>query len=108
MFPENVIIVMIAGFSDMISEVECAKNVIYEWNEMNAPTYGLALCPIHWKTSSFPSLSYSDAQAPLPIEYANEIWETLYCSTSEPIKYAHGCQIAVRVISLFGEKSLKC
>ena len=64
-------------------------------NEMNAPTYG------------FPSLSYSDAQAPLSIEFANEIWETPYCFTSEPIKYAHGRQIAVRVISQFGEESSK-
>ena len=86
MFPEYVII---AGLSDMLSEDECVKNGIYEWNEMNAPTYG------------FPSLSYNT----LPIEFSDEIWETLF--TSEPIDYAHGRQIAARVISQFGEESSK-
>lgn len=62
MFPANVINIMIAGPSDVSSEVECVKSVIYEWNEINAPFFGLVLRPIHWKTSSFPSLSYGDAQ----------------------------------------------
>lgn len=62
MFQANVINIMIAGPSDVYSEVESVKNAIYEWNEINAQIYGLVLRPIHWKTSSFPSLSFSDAQ----------------------------------------------
>lgn len=63
MFQANVINIMIAGPSDVSSEIECVKNVIYEWNEDNAPTYGMVLRPLHWKTSSFPSLSHGDGQA---------------------------------------------
>lgn len=62
MFQANVINIMIAGPSDVSSEVECVKTAIYEWNEDNAPTYGMVLRPIHWKTSSFPSLLCDDGQ----------------------------------------------
>ncbi len=47
------------------------------------------------------------AQDTLRIEFSDEIWETLYGFTSEPISYAPGRQIAVRVISQFGEESSK-
>lgn len=47
------------------------------------------------------------AQDTLRVEFSDEIWETLYGFTSEPIKYEPGRQIAVRVISQFGEESSK-
>lgn len=47
------------------------------------------------------------AQNTLYIEFSDEIWETLYGFTSEPIEYKRGRQIAVRVISQFGEESSK-
>jgi len=47
------------------------------------------------------------AQDTLRIEFSDEIWNTLYGFTSEPIAYAPGRQIAVRVISQFGEESSK-
>ncbi len=47
------------------------------------------------------------AQDTLRIEFSDEIWETLYGFTSEPIAYAPDRQIAVRVISQFGEESSK-
>lgn len=47
------------------------------------------------------------AQNTLHVEFSDEIWETLYGFTSELIKYEPGRQIAVRVISQFGEESSK-
>lgn len=47
------------------------------------------------------------AQDTLRIEFSDEIWETLYGFTSEPIAYQPGRRIAVRVISQFGEESSK-
>lgn len=47
------------------------------------------------------------AQDTLKVEFSDEIWETLYGFTSEPIPYEPGRQIAVRVISQFGEESSK-
>lgn len=47
------------------------------------------------------------AEKTLRIEFSDEIWETLYGVTSEPIPYEPGRQIAVRVISQFGEESSK-
>ena len=47
------------------------------------------------------------AQNTLHIEFSEEIWETLYGFVSEPIEYTPGRQIAVRVISQFGEESSK-
>lgn len=63
MFQANVLNIMIAGPSDVLPEVECVKSAIYEWNELNAPTYNMVLRPIHWKSSSFPSMSSGDGQA---------------------------------------------
>ncbi len=60
MFQANVLNIMIAGPSDVLPEVECIKSAIYEWNEINAPTYNIMLRPIHWSSSSFPSLSSGD------------------------------------------------
>ncbi len=47
------------------------------------------------------------AQDTLKVEFSDEIWETLYGFTSEPIPYEPGRQIAVRVVSQFGEESSK-
>ena len=47
------------------------------------------------------------AENTLHIEFSEEIWETLYGFASEPIEYKRGRQIAVRVISQFGEESSK-
>jgi adenine-specific DNA-methyltransferase len=47
------------------------------------------------------------AQNTLRMEFSDEIWETLYGFTSEPIPYEPGRKIAVRVISQFGEESSK-
>lgn len=63
MFQANVLNIMIAGPADVLPEVECVKSAIYEWNEVNAPTYNMVLRPIHWSSSSFPSMSSGDGQA---------------------------------------------
>lgn len=47
------------------------------------------------------------AEATLKVEFSDEIWDSLYGFTSEPIPYEPGRQIAVRVISQFGEESTK-
>jgi adenine-specific DNA-methyltransferase len=47
------------------------------------------------------------AQDTLRMEFSDEIWDTLYGFTSEPIPYEPGRKIAVRVISQFGEESSK-
>ncbi len=60
MFQANVLNIMIAGPSDVLPEVECVKSAIYEWNEINASTYNMVLRPIHWKSSSFPSMLLGD------------------------------------------------
>jgi adenine-specific DNA-methyltransferase len=48
-----------------------------------------------------------NAQDTLRMEFSDEIWDTLYGFTSEPIPYEPGRKIAVRVISQFGEESSK-
>ncbi len=47
------------------------------------------------------------AERTLHIEFADELWDTLYTFHSEPIPYRKGRQIAVRVVSQFGEESTK-
>lgn len=47
------------------------------------------------------------AERTLHIEFADELWDTLYTFHSEPIPYRQGRQIAVRVVSQFGEESTK-
>ena len=47
------------------------------------------------------------AERTLHIEFADELWDTLYTFRSEPIPYRPGRQIAVRVVSQFGEESTK-
>ena len=47
------------------------------------------------------------AERTLRLEFNEEIWDTLYDFKSEPIDYEKGKQIAVRVVSQFGEESTK-
>ena len=47
------------------------------------------------------------AERTLRIEMADELWDTLYGFSSEPIPYEKGCKVAVRVVSQFGEESTK-
>jgi adenine-specific DNA-methyltransferase len=47
------------------------------------------------------------AQDTLRLEFTDEMWESLYGFTSEPIPYEPGRKVAVRVISQFGEESSK-
>lgn len=43
----------------------------------------------------------------LRMEFPEEVWDALYDFRSAPIKYENGRQLAVRVISQFGEESTK-
>ncbi len=47
------------------------------------------------------------AEATLRLELADELWDTLYGYTSEPMPYEPGRKVAVRVVSQFGEESSK-
>ena len=47
------------------------------------------------------------AERTLRIEMADELWDTLYGFSSEPIPYQKGRKVAVRVVSQFGEESTK-
>lgn len=47
------------------------------------------------------------AERTLRIEMADELWDTLYGFSSEPIPYEKGRKVAVRVVSQFGEESTK-
>ena len=59
------------------------------------------------KLSKSSAKTKKKAQDTLKVEFSDEIWETLYDFTSEPIPYETGQQIAVRVVSQFGEESSK-
>ena len=52
-------------------------------------------------------LAKKKAERTLRLEFNDEIWDTLYDFKSEPIDYEKGKQIAVRVVSQFGEESTK-
>lgn len=43
----------------------------------------------------------------LCLELADELWDTLYGYTSEPMLYELGRKVAVRVVSQFSEESSK-
>ena len=63
-----------------------------------------------WKKGLNQLASFSTkkkAERTLHIEFADELWDTLYTFHSEPIPYRKGRQIAVRVVSQFGEESTK-
>lgn len=47
------------------------------------------------------------AESTLRLELSNELWDTLYDYRSEPIPFAPGRKVCVRVISQFGEESSK-
>lgn len=47
------------------------------------------------------------AERTLHIEFAEELWDTLYSFRSESIPYEPGRRVAVRVVSQFGEESTK-
>ncbi len=47
------------------------------------------------------------AETTLRLELADELWDTLYGYTSEPMLYEPGRKVAVRVVSQFGEESSK-
>ena len=48
-----------------------------------------------------------DSNNPGELEFNDELWDTLYGYTSEPLAYEPGRKIAVRVISQFGEECTK-
>ena len=52
-------------------------------------------------------LAKKKAERTLRLEFNEEVWDTLYGFKSEPIQYEKGKQIAVRVVSQFGEESTK-
>lgn len=47
------------------------------------------------------------AERTLRMEMAEELWDTLYGFSSEPLPYEKGRKVAVRVVSQFGEESTK-
>lgn len=48
-----------------------------------------------------------DAERTLRMEMADELWDTLYGFSSEPLPCEKGRKVAVRVVSQFGEESTK-
>ena len=52
-------------------------------------------------------LAKKKAERTLRLEFNDEVWDTLYDFKSEPIPYEKGKNIAVRVVSQFGEESTK-
>ena len=47
------------------------------------------------------------AERTLRLQINEEMWDSLYGFESEPITYEKGKQIAVRVVSQFGEEATK-
>lgn len=58
-------------------------------------------------SSAASALVKKKAERTLRIEMADELWDTLYGFSSEPIPYEKGRKVAVRVVSQFGEESTK-
>ena len=58
-------------------------------------------------SSAASALMKKKAERTLRIEMADELWDTLYGFSSEPIPYEKGRKVAVRVVSQFGEESTK-
>ena len=53
------------------------------------------------------ALAKKKAERTLRMEFADELWDTLYSFRSEPLPYKKGTRLAVRVVSQFGEESTK-
>lgn len=63
-----------------------------------------------WKKgleSVAPKKAKKNAERTLRMEFPDEVWDSLYDFRSVPIKYERGRQLAVRVVSQFGEESTK-
>ena len=63
-----------------------------------------------WKkglSSAASALVKKKAERTLRMEFADELWDTLYDFRSEPLPYKQGTKLAVRVVSQFGEESTK-
>lgn len=63
-----------------------------------------------WKkglSSAASALVKKKAERTLQMEFADELWDTLYSFRSEPLPYKKGTKLAVRVVSQFGEESTK-
>lgn len=64
----------------------------------------------NWKKglhSVAPKAAKKNVERTLRMEFPDEVWDTLYGFRSAPIEYEKGRQLAVRVISQFGEESTK-
>jgi len=55
-FEANVYQIMIASPSDVIRERNIAKEIVYNWNIINALDKGIVLLPISWETHSAPKM----------------------------------------------------
>ncbi len=55
-YQATVINVMIAGPSDVVEELEIARDVIYEWNFTDAEHSGVVAMPTGWGTHSMPEM----------------------------------------------------
>lgn len=53
------------------------------------------------------TMAKKKAERTLRLQINEEVWDTLYGFESEPIKYEKGKQVAVRVVSQFGEEATK-
>ncbi|MCR4809103.1 MAG: hypothetical protein K5896_04500 [Prevotella sp.] len=63
-----------------------------------------------WKKgleSVAPKKAKKNVERTLRMEFPDDVWDSLYDFRSAPIKYEHGRQLAVRVVSQFGEESTK-
>src|SRR3990170_3892303 len=48
--------VMIASPSDVVSERNIVREVLYEWNTVNADTRKIVLLPVGWETDTSPTM----------------------------------------------------
>lgn len=56
MFIGRIYRIMIGCPSDVKEEILVAKEVIYNWSEVNSDLTQIALLPLHWSTNSFPEM----------------------------------------------------
>lgn len=55
--------IMVGSPSDVSAEAEVAIKVIHNWNSLHSSTHGIAVVPIHWRTSSYPTMDEEGQKA---------------------------------------------
>lgn len=55
--------IMVGSPSDVSNEADIAIRTIHHWNSLHTNTHGIALVPVHWKTSSYPTMDEEGQKA---------------------------------------------